>query len=223
MRAEQCKYHLVISARSLAAAEEVSDLLSGPAFTTTYSILKAVLLERTTASQRSRRQQFLSMEELGDRQPSQLRDMRQLMSGYTTTTDEKFLRKLFLKRLLDNVQIVLATASTLDLNGFASLVDMVLETATPSVCNTKPPFNNNHWFAPRSVITPLHVTETTAEAPRVMDAHNALDPPHYLGYDITIAVLDRTRVTAFSLAHGGETDMATIYGDGRSRPSLSSN
>ncbi|KAH8031543.1 hypothetical protein HPB51_019113 [Rhipicephalus microplus] len=38
--------------------------------------------------------------------------------------------------------MIRATASTLALNGFASLADKVLKVATPSVCKIKPSFNN---------------------------------------------------------------------------------
>lgn len=108
---------------SPAAAEEVSDLLSGPPSTPPYSNLKAALLERTTASQQSRIKQLLSTEELGDHQLSQLPRMRQSMSGNTTTTDDN------LQRLLAKMQMVLATASMLDLNCLASLADRSLESS----------------------------------------------------------------------------------------------
>ncbi|KAH8039593.1 hypothetical protein HPB51_007793 [Rhipicephalus microplus] len=130
------KYHLVGSALSPAAAEEVSDLLSGPTSTTLYSTLKASLLERMTVSQRFRIQQLLSVKELGDRWLSQLlRHMPQHMSGYTNITDENLLRELSLQHLPGNVHMVQATASTLNLNSLASLADKVLEVATPFVCN----------------------------------------------------------------------------------------
>ncbi|XP_075726170.1 uncharacterized protein LOC142767813 [Rhipicephalus microplus] len=100
VRIEQRKYHVVVSALPPAAAE-VSDLLSGAPSTTAYSTLKAALLERTTASQNSCIEQLLSAEELGDRRPSQLlRHVRQLIIGYTATTDKNLSRELFLQRLL---------------------------------------------------------------------------------------------------------------------------
>ncbi|KAH8008638.1 hypothetical protein HPB51_000349 [Rhipicephalus microplus] len=100
VRTEQRKYHLVVSALSPAAGEEISDLLFGPPSTTSYSTLKAAVLERTTASQCSRIEELLSAEELGGRLPSQLhRHMRQLISSYTTTTEENLLRELFLQSL----------------------------------------------------------------------------------------------------------------------------
>ncbi|KAH8008639.1 hypothetical protein HPB51_000350 [Rhipicephalus microplus] len=143
VRTEQRKYHLVVSALSPAAGEEISDLLFGPPSTTSYSTLKAAVLERTTASQCSRIEELLSAEELGGRLPSQLhRHMRQLISSYTTTTEENLLRELFLQSLSDNVQMILATASTLSLNGLATLVDKVLEVVTPFVCSVMLSFNN---------------------------------------------------------------------------------
>ncbi|KAH8037785.1 hypothetical protein HPB51_017285 [Rhipicephalus microplus] len=143
VRTEQRKYHLVVSALSPADTEEVSGLISGPPSTTRYSTLKAALLERTTASQRSRMQQLLSAEELGDRWPSlRLRHMRVLVSGCTTTTDENLLQELLVQRLPAIVRTVLATASMLNLNSLASLADNVLEVPTPSVCDVTPSFNN---------------------------------------------------------------------------------
>ncbi|XP_070394233.1 uncharacterized protein [Dermacentor albipictus] len=136
VRTEQRKYHLVVSALSPTAAEEVADLLSGPPPATPYSDLKAALLERTTTSQRARMQQLLSAEDLGDRRPSQLlRRMRQLMSDNTTVSDDRLLRELFMQRLPVNVQMVLATATVMDLNSLASLADKVMEVVTPAVCN----------------------------------------------------------------------------------------
>ncbi|XP_065292313.1 uncharacterized protein [Dermacentor albipictus] len=136
VRTEQRKYHLVVSALSPTAAEEVADLLSGPPPATPYSDLKAALLERTTTSQRARMQQLLSAEDLGDRRPSQLlRRMRQLMSDNTTVSDDRLLRELFMQRLPVNVQMVLATATVMDLNSLASLADKVMEMMTPAVCN----------------------------------------------------------------------------------------
>ncbi|XP_065295035.2 uncharacterized protein [Dermacentor albipictus] len=136
VRTEQRKYHLVVSALSPTAAEEVADLLSGPPSVTPYSDLKAALLERTTTSQRARMQQLLSAEDLGDRRPSQLlRRMRQLMSDNTTVSDDRLLRELFMQRLPVNVQMVLATATVMDLNSLASLADKVMEVVTPAVCN----------------------------------------------------------------------------------------
>ncbi|KAH8024868.1 hypothetical protein HPB51_001968 [Rhipicephalus microplus] len=61
--------------------------------TTQYSAFKAALLERTTASQRSRIQQFPFVDELGDHRPSHiLCHMNKLMRGDTNNTEENVLR-----------------------------------------------------------------------------------------------------------------------------------
>ncbi|XP_075533149.1 uncharacterized protein LOC142566176 [Dermacentor variabilis] len=159
VRTEQRKYHLVVWALSPTAAEEVADLLSGPASATPYSDLKAALLERTTTSQRARMQQLLSAEDLGDRRPSHLlRRMRQLMSGNTTVNDDRLLRELFMQRLPVNVQMILATATLMDLNSLASLADKVIEVVTPAVCNVTP-----------SSITASSVPQTSSSAASPID------------------------------------------------------
>ncbi|CAN7940953.1 unnamed protein product, partial [Ixodes pacificus] len=126
------KYHHVVSALSSAAADEVYDVLANPSPATPYDQLKNALLQRTEVSERSRVQQLLSAEELGDRRPSQLlRRMTQLLGERANNLDDVFLRELFLQRLPSNVQMVLATATTLDLTGLAALADAVMEVTTP--------------------------------------------------------------------------------------------
>ncbi|XP_042142665.1 uncharacterized protein LOC121833438 [Ixodes scapularis] len=130
------KYHHVVSALSPAAADEVYDVLANPSPATPYDQLKNALLQRTEISERSRVQQLLSAEELGDRRPSQLlRRMTKLLGERSNNLDDVFLRELFLQRLPSNVQMVLATATTLDLTGLAALADAVMEVTTPSVAN----------------------------------------------------------------------------------------
>lgn len=131
---QQTRFYHVTSALTPAAAEEVYDILASPSPTTPYDQLKNALLQRTTASDRSRIQQLLSAEELGDRRPTQLlRRMRQLLGSQSTATDDTFFRELFLQRLPQNVQMVLATASNMPLDQLATLADAVVEVANPAV------------------------------------------------------------------------------------------
>ncbi|CAN7979843.1 unnamed protein product [Ixodes pacificus] len=133
---QQRMYHHVVSALSPTAADEVYDVLSNPSTTNPYDQLKAALLQRTEASERTRWQQLLSAEELGDRRPSQLlRRMTQLLGERASTIDGALLRELFLQRLPPNVQMVLAAATPLDLTGLAGLADAVMEVSTPSTSN----------------------------------------------------------------------------------------
>ncbi|CAN7951393.1 unnamed protein product [Ixodes pacificus] len=61
--------------------------------------------------------------------------MTQLLGERANNLDDAFLRELFLQRLPSNVQMVLATATTLDLTGLAALADAVMEVTTPSVAS----------------------------------------------------------------------------------------
>lgn len=158
---QETKFLHVVGALTPTAVEEISDILASfnhnrPA--APYDQLKAALLERTAASERTRIQQLLSSEELGDRRPSQLlRRMKQLLGTHSHAMDDTLLRELFLQRLPSNVQMVLATAAAMDLQALAALADKVMEVATPfshvaTVASTQPPSppcNMNPASAPR--------------------------------------------------------------------------
>ncbi|XP_037521187.1 uncharacterized protein LOC119397976 [Rhipicephalus sanguineus] len=139
IRSQATKFHYAVAALSPTAIDEVADLLSNPLSANAYDDLKTTLLQRTAVSQRARIQQLLSAEELGDRRPSQLlRRMKQLLGDNARSVDDALLRELFLQRLPANVQMVLATASTMDLTGLAALADKVMEVATPAIAATTP-------------------------------------------------------------------------------------
>ncbi|XP_054929044.1 uncharacterized protein [Dermacentor andersoni] len=134
IHSQASKFHYAVAALSPAAIDEVADLLNFPLPATAYDDFKAALLQRTTASQRSRIQQLLSAKELGGRRPSQfLRRMSQLLGNNARSIDDMLLREVFLLRLPANVQMVLATASTMDPTGVAALADKVMEVATPTI------------------------------------------------------------------------------------------
>ncbi|XP_077553169.1 uncharacterized protein LOC144167911 [Haemaphysalis longicornis] len=143
---QERKFHYVVRALPATAAEEVADILASfirnpPA--TAYDKLKAALLERTAPSERTCLQQLLYTEELGDRRPTQLlRRMTQLLGSRAQAMDGALLRELFLQRLPANVQMALATSSSMDLPSLASLADKVMEitsTASPIAAVTATP------------------------------------------------------------------------------------
>eukprot|EP00795_Rhopilema_esculentum_P007425 gene7425-biopygen8703 len=125
------KFAYVISALQPEIAQEVRDILIHPPQATQYDILKAELIQRTSASEQKRLHQLLTAEELGDRKPSQLlRHMRQLLGD--NTLENNILRQLFLGRLPTNVRLILAsTADSLPVEQVALLADKILEVATP--------------------------------------------------------------------------------------------
>ncbi|XP_062522537.1 uncharacterized protein LOC134197235 [Corticium candelabrum] len=136
--AQRTKFDYVITSLSPEFAMEVRDLLLKPPTENPYDILKAELINRTTASEQRKLQQLISGEELGDRKPTQLlRRMQQLLGdklGLSADTAGSFLRELLLQRLPANVRVVLASAdTTMDINKLADMADKIMEVAPPTV------------------------------------------------------------------------------------------
>ena len=126
---DSTKYHHVVAALSPEAALDVSDILTRPPTANKYTKLKAVLVDRSSASTHQRLHQLIATEELGDRKPSQLlRAMRRLLGP--DHMDDSLLRELFLQRLPTHTQMVLA-ASTADvpLDDLADMADRVMDVA----------------------------------------------------------------------------------------------
>lgn len=133
------KFRYVVSALPQEVAADVIDVLTHPPPDAPYDALRNAILDRTMASERQRLQQLLSAEELGDRRPSQLlRHMQSLLADRASTFDAALLKQLFLQRLPTNVQMILASASTLPLPDLAAHADRIMEVATPPLCALAP-------------------------------------------------------------------------------------
>ncbi|CAN7939895.1 unnamed protein product, partial [Ixodes pacificus] len=128
------KYLHVVSSLPAEVADELEDILAAKPTSNQYGNLKAAILARKTASERSRLQHLLNMEELGDQRPSQLlRRMREFLGDATSDADISLLRELFLQRLPNNMVVVLAAAEDMPLERLADLADRVAEYSTPPV------------------------------------------------------------------------------------------
>ncbi|XP_022102076.1 uncharacterized protein LOC110985394 [Acanthaster planci] len=135
------KFAYVVSSLQPEIAQEVRDLLISPPTVDQYDKLKMELIKRTSESEQKRLHQLLISEELGDRKPSQLlRRMKQLLGE--NTLEERILRQLFLQRLPQNVQLILASSSdTVDLEQLAIIADKILEVASPPTVVTSTTVN----------------------------------------------------------------------------------
>ena len=128
---QSTKFAYVISSLQPDIAQEIRDILISPPPTNPYDVLKSELIKRTSASEQKRFDQLLISEELGDRKPSQLlRRMRQLLGD--NNLENGILKRLFLQRLPQNIQLILAsTPDTVQLDELALLADKILEVAPP--------------------------------------------------------------------------------------------
>ena len=139
--AQRTMYHHVVGSLSPEIATEIRDLLLKPPEDRPYDVLKQKLIERTAASEQRRLQQLFTAEDLGDRKPTQLlRRMQQLLGEKVTTTDDSFIKELFMQRLPTNVRMVLAAASDkTPLEELAALADKIMEVAIPSIATVATP------------------------------------------------------------------------------------
>lgn len=107
-------------------AREIEDIVVKPPATGKYALLKDTLIKRLSSSEEQRVRRLLSIEELGDKSPSQfLRHLRSLAG--TTLNDDNILRQLWLRRLPSNVQAILAAQADLSLEKLSELADKIME------------------------------------------------------------------------------------------------
>lgn len=132
---QSSRYLHVVSCLPSEIADELSDVLARPPEENPYDHLKETILNRKTETERSRLQQLLTAEELGDRRPSQLlRRMRQLLGDCSAEeANSSLLREMFLQRLPQNLLMVLAAADDMSLDRLAELADRVAAYTTPSL------------------------------------------------------------------------------------------
>lgn len=134
------KYNYVVGHLDQKLAGEVEDLITNLPSEGKYEKLKKVLIQRLSISQEKRVRQLLSDEELGDRKPSQfLRHLRSLAG--TALSDDNIIRQLWLRRLPQQAQAILAAQADLNLEKVSELADKIVELAPePAVCSASSTF-----------------------------------------------------------------------------------
>lgn len=126
---ETTKFKLLITSLDTKYIAEVQDLILKPPELTPYSTLKKELINRLSSSEEEKTRRLLEHEEIGDRRPSQfLRHLQQLAGS---SFPDNILRTLWIGRLPQNVQAILASQKTSDLSEVADLADRVMEALTP--------------------------------------------------------------------------------------------
>ncbi|XP_011871210.1 PREDICTED: uncharacterized protein LOC105563864, partial [Vollenhovia emeryi] len=86
---------------------EIKDVITQPPATNKYEAVKQALIQRMSISQEQRTRQLLKLEELGDRKPSQF--LRHLRTLAGSNVPDSLLRTLWLGRLPQQAQMILAT------------------------------------------------------------------------------------------------------------------
>lgn len=125
--ADSTKYNYLIGNLDQKYALEVEDIIiKPPAIGEKYKILKEELIKRLSMTEEQRVRQLISDEKMGDSRPSQFLRHLQSLAG-STFNDLNMIRQLWLRRLPNQIQAILATQMDLTLEKLAELADKVLE------------------------------------------------------------------------------------------------
>jgi hypothetical protein len=102
VNSEKSKFFHVISQLDQRCAAELEDIITSPSEQSPYTTLKAKLVRRLTPMREQRIRHLLTLEEIGDRKPSQL--LWHLRSLVPDVPDD-FLRPIWASRLAPNIQV----------------------------------------------------------------------------------------------------------------------
>ena len=119
------KFGYVVGALDAKFAQEVRDIIVNPPATGQYEKLKTELVKRLATTQEQKTRRLLEHEEIGDRKPSQF--LRHLRSLAGTVVPDKVIRTLWLGRLPQTMQGILATRKDDDLDATAELADAIAD------------------------------------------------------------------------------------------------
>jgi len=125
------KYAYVLANIETRHAKEVKDLITSPPASNKYEALKKAFIQRLSASQEQQIRQLLEHEEMGDRRPSQF--LRHLQTLARTTIPEQLLRTLWMGRLPSQLQVILASRTTDNLESVAEQADKIHEVTCRAV------------------------------------------------------------------------------------------
>ncbi|KAK2578593.1 hypothetical protein KPH14_008481 [Odynerus spinipes] len=134
IRSDDIKFSAVVRHLDEQTMMNVADVLEQPPDTGKYDRLKAVLIERYTDSTEKQLRALLGGVELGDKTPSTLlREMRTLAGG---SVQDDMLRTLWMQRLPQRTQELLAVLDEVTLDKLAACADKALErTLIPSIAS----------------------------------------------------------------------------------------
>lgn len=133
---DSTKFGYVVSALDSKYALEVRDIILNPPTDGQYQKLKSELIKRLSFSQEQKTRRLLEHEEIGDRKPSQF--LRHLRSLAGTAVPDTMLRTLWLGRLPQAMQAILATQKDAELDKVAELADVISDATAirPNISET---------------------------------------------------------------------------------------
>ncbi|KAK4877480.1 hypothetical protein RN001_009986 [Aquatica leii] len=133
---DETKYGYIASSLEAKYACEVRDILTKPPQTNCYEALKTELIKRLSATDEQRMRQLLEREELGDRKPSQF--PRHLLALAGTSVPDDLLKSIWISRLPQKTQAILAVQKAANLADSAELADAINATTPQHLYAVQP-------------------------------------------------------------------------------------
>jgi hypothetical protein len=140
VKSEKTQFFHVIAQLDHRYAAEVVDIITSPPERDPYTTLRTELVRWLSPSREQRIRQLLTLEEMGERNPSQfLRHLR----GLAPDVPEEFLYSIWSSRLPPNIQTILPGQQECILNAAARCAAGISEVATqPALASVGPHPNN---------------------------------------------------------------------------------
>ncbi|XP_041980969.1 uncharacterized protein LOC121734424 [Aricia agestis] len=126
---DHIKFTNVVTNLDIQYAKSVKDVIVAPPSTDRYEKIKQELIKRLSASHEKKVKQLLIHEELGDRKPSQFLRHLQDLGGHSVS--DNLLKSIWTNRLPHNIQTVLVSRDSDNLEQLADLADRIQELASP--------------------------------------------------------------------------------------------
>ncbi|XP_048006345.1 uncharacterized protein LOC125241771 [Leguminivora glycinivorella] len=127
---DETKFYYAMAQLEPQYAAEVEDIITSPPEENKFEKLKTELIKRLSASRERKVQQVLNLEELGDRKPSQF--LRHLQNLAGPGLPEDFLRSIWVNRLPQRTQDIVASQLKSSLEDLAELADRLHDVVAPA-------------------------------------------------------------------------------------------
>lgn len=130
IKTEETMFYYAVAQLDPKSASEVEDIITNPPGSSPYTTLKGALISRFSQSHEEKIRRLLEKEEIGDRRPSVF--LRYLRTLAGTSIPDSLLRTLWVGRLPNQTQAILATQTDASLENLATLADKINEIAPVS-------------------------------------------------------------------------------------------
>lgn len=125
IRLDITKFEYVITSLPQEVILSVLDIIQNPPQQNAYSVLKQALIDRHSISEERRLEELLSEAELGDRKPSEFYRYLELLAGTSATVGSELLRKLWLRKLPQTINIALVASGKQDKQELIDIADKI--------------------------------------------------------------------------------------------------